>query len=128
MTLLRLPGSRVANEGPVGSVKRCFGADEIRGDNRVCEPPMNSEDIPRSEGALESVERFQAILMGNWRTQVLYVAARLGLADLLAAGPRTSAELARATNTHPGALHRLLRALSTIDVCLERDDGSFELT
>ena len=89
---------------------------------------MKAEDIPRPEGVLESVERFQAVLMGNWRTQALYVAASLRLADLLAAGPRTSAELASATSTHPAALHRLLRALSTIDVCRERDDGSFELT
>jgi len=112
----------------MGPLKHCLGTDEIRGDHRICEPPMNSKDIPRSESALESVERFHATLMGNWKTQVLYVAASLRIADLLASGPRTSAELARATSTHPAALHRLLRALSTIDVCQERDGGSFELT
>ncbi len=89
---------------------------------------MNSETGARSESAPELVERFQAILMGNWRTQALCVAASLGLADLLTAGPRTSADLAAASNTDSAALRRLLRALATIEFCRERADGSFELT
>ena len=89
---------------------------------------MNSENGTRPESTLELVERFQSILMGNWRTQALCVAASLGLADLLTPGPRTGADLAAATNTDPVALRRLLRALATIDFCRERTDGSFELT
>jgi hypothetical protein len=34
------------------------------------------------------------------------VAAELNLADLLAAGPQTSAALAQQTQTHPQALYR----------------------
>ena len=89
---------------------------------------MNSEAGTRPESTLELVERFQSMLMDNWRTQALCVAASLGLADLLRPGPRTSADLAEASGTDSAALHRLLRALATIDFCRERADGRFELT
>ena len=56
------------------------------------------------------------------------MAAELGVPDLLADGPKRSDELAIAVGAHPPALERLLRALTTIDVCRHRDDGSFELT
>jgi hypothetical protein len=49
-------------------------------------------------------------------SQAVHVAAALGLADLLAAGPRRAADLARATGTHPRALFRLLRALAAVGV------------
>ncbi len=73
-------------------------------------------------------ERFLEYLTGSWMAQAIYVAAELRIADLLAAGPRTSTDLAVATNTHAPSLHRLLRALTTIDICRERADGSFEIT
>jgi hypothetical protein len=69
-----------------------------------------------------------AIVTGSWKTQAAYVAARLGIADLLAAGARSAADLADDTGCHPGALHRLLRALATIELLRERADGTFELT
>jgi ubiquinone/menaquinone biosynthesis C-methylase UbiE len=40
----------------------------------------------------------------------------------------TSEALAAATGTHGPSLYRLLRALTSIDICRERDDRSFELT
>src|SRR5689334_6162289 len=89
---------------------------------------MSPDDEPASDGDPALVERFQSMLMDSWRSQALCVAASLGLADLLADAPRTSADLASATGADPAALHRLLRALGTIDVCRERDDGRFELT
>ncbi|WP_119299612.1 methyltransferase [Dongia deserti] len=87
-----------------------------------------SSETPQSLNAPELVERFQSILTGSWKTQALHVAAELRLADLLAAGPRTSADLALSVKAHPHSLHRLLRALSALDICAERADGSFELT
>jgi hypothetical protein len=60
-------------------------------------------------------------------SQAIYVAATLGIPDLLRDGPRSSADLAAATGTHPGALHRLLRALASVDV-LHEDDAGFALT
>jgi hypothetical protein len=61
-------------------------------------------------------------------SQAIYVAATLGIADELRAGPRSSADLAEATESHPDALHRLLRALASVDVLHEGADGRFSLT
>jgi hypothetical protein len=59
--------------------------------------------------------------------QAAYVAAELRLADHLAAGPMQVSELARATDCHPRSLHRLLRALVTLEIFIEKDDGAFAL-
>ena len=37
------------------------------------------------------------MLTGYWTTQIIYVAAKLGIADLLEYGPKTSDELAIST-------------------------------
>ena len=65
-------------------------------------------------------------LMTGYRAmQALYVAARLGIADLLKDGARGSEELARATGADARALHRLLRALASHGVFGEDADGRF---
>jgi hypothetical protein len=53
--------------------------------------------------------------------QGLYVAAELGVADELAAGPRTVRELARSAGAHPAALNRLLRLLAGVGACSARN-------
>jgi hypothetical protein len=45
--------------------------------------------------------------------QALYAAAKLGVADLLKDGPRTTADLSRALNVNESALYRLLRTLAS---------------
>ncbi len=72
--------------------------------------------------------RLLDLLFGYQRTQLLHAAAELGLADLLAAGPRPLAELAAATTTHAPSLARLLRALAAHGLFAEREDGQFETT
>src|SRR5439155_447742 len=65
-------------------------------------------------------------LMTGYRAmQALYVAARLGIADLLKDGARGSEELARGTGADARALHRLLRALASLGVFGEDADGRF---
>lgn len=73
------------------------------------------------------VDRFQEILTGSWKTQVLYAAVELQIADLLAQGPRTAEELAAASGSHPPSLRRLLLALCSLEICKQREDGAFEL-
>jgi hypothetical protein len=64
---------------------------------------------------------------GFARTQELYTAVKLGVADHLAAGPRHARELAQAVNAHPQALHRFLRKLVVLNLLAEEDDGAFRL-
>ena len=61
-------------------------------------------------------------------SQLVYLAARLRLADLLVDGPRSSEELAAATGTLAGPLHRVLRGMSGIGLIAETDDGCFSST
>jgi hypothetical protein len=61
-------------------------------------------------------------------SQAISVAATLGIADLLADGPRTSDELAAATDCHADALYRVLRALASVGVLAEGEGRAFELT
>src|SRR5687768_14020350 len=60
--------------------------------------------------------------------QMIYVATKLNLADLLADGPRSSSELAAASGTQPDALYRLLRALASQGIFAEDEQGRFGLT
>jgi SAM-dependent methyltransferase len=70
----------------------------------------------------------QTLLNGYRRTALLYLAAKLGLADLLAKGPRSSAELAQSLGAHAPSLHRVLRGLVALGVCSEEHDGRFGIT
>ena len=49
--------------------------------------------------AVTSEVQMQALLGGYRATQMLFVVAKLGLADLLASGPRTASDLATATGS-----------------------------
>jgi len=68
------------------------------------------------------------IINASWMTQATYVAARLELADLLDSGPRSAEDLAAATECNSCALRQLLRALCSLGICREGDDGRFEIT
>ena len=61
-------------------------------------------------------------------TQCVYVAAKLGVPDLLKDGPKGCDELAAATNTHAASLYRVLRCLSSFDIFHEDDTGRFSQT
>ena len=67
-------------------------------------------------------------IVGFQVSQAIHVAATLGLADHLADGPRTSDELAAATDSHAGSLYRLLRALASVGVFDEDESRRFSLT
>lgn len=60
---------------------------------------------------------------GLLTAQSMYVAARLGIADLIASGPKTVDELAQASRTDPRALQRLLRVLETIGLFAQDGRG-----
>jgi len=65
---------------------------------------------------------------GAQTVQMLYVAAKLGLADFMRDGPRSAAELAATTETDAPSLRRVLRLLASVGVFEEREGGDFALT
>lgn len=82
-----------------------------------------------NDGPQDPEQRMSRLLGGYRITQMLHVAARLGLPDLLADGPLSVDRLAALAGVQPRPLYRLLRALASEGVFAERaDDGRFELT
>lgn len=59
------------------------------------------------------------MMTGYWVSQAIYVAAKLGVADLLADGPQPVEALATATQVHAPSLHRVLRALASVGIFTE---------
>jgi hypothetical protein len=81
-----------------------------------------------SQAARPPARELADMLAGAWLAQALAVVAKLGVADLLRAGPRAPAEIAAATATQPAAMYRVLRALAGAGVFVEDDSGRFGLT
>ena len=69
-----------------------------------------------------------AMVNGYQVSQALHAAVALGLPDLLAAGPRSSSDLATACEADEPTLRRLLRALAGLGVLNEEADGRVSLT
>lgn len=61
-------------------------------------------------------------------SQALYVVAKLGIADLLEDGPKTSDELAKRASAHPRALFRVLRYLASLGFFTQDRSNRFGLT
>lgn len=78
--------------------------------------------------ATDPREKLLDLVQSHRVTAVIYVAARLGLAELLRDGPRTVKELASRTQTDRDALARLLVALSTVGICSRVSEDRYLLT
>jgi O-methyltransferase domain/Dimerisation domain len=82
---------------------------------------------------LEATQRLSAshvlgLATGFWVSQALYVAAKSGIADLLANGPKFVDTLAKTADLHPQSLHRVLRLLASFGVFTECEQGRFQNT
>lgn len=72
--------------------------------------------------------RLIELARGHWLAHIVYVAAKLDLADHLANGPRNAAAVATATGTHAPSLYRFMRALAGLGILAENDQQEFSLT
>lgn len=72
--------------------------------------------------------QLRLMMEGFEKTQLLYVAARLGLADLLSSGVADVERLAAHTGVEPTTLYRLMRALAWCGVVRHAPDDTFALT
>jgi len=79
-------------------------------------------------GQQQAAGELHRLINGFQVSQAIHVAAVLGVADHMDAGPRASDEIAAAVGAHSGALYRLLRALATIGIFREDEDRRFSLT
>lgn len=82
---------------------------------------MNPQELPPQAQLMQ-------VVAGCFMTQAVYVAAKLGIADLLKDKPLSVAALAKETNTHERSLYRVLRTLASAGVFAETDPQIFGLT
>ncbi len=92
----------------------------------------NSENLPddtqKNKTQMPPPMDLIKLFTGPWIAQAIYVAATLGIADLLKNGAKSINELAQDTNSHSLNLYRILRALASIDVFIEVEPEKFGLT
>jgi len=62
------------------------------------------------------------------KAQLLYIAAKMQIADILLNGPLSYKEISKKTGTHADTLYRVLRALASFGIFKENKDKSFEIT
>lgn len=67
-------------------------------------------------------------ILGKWISKPIYVAAQLGIADILSEGPKSIEELAQICSAQESSLYRVMRALACLGIFSEANDGIFELT
>jgi SAM-dependent methyltransferase len=96
------------------------GAAEPTGEEPTGEEPTGEERAAAST--------LLQMIWGLHISRAVCLAAELGLADLLAGGPRPAAALAEATATDESALYRVLRLLAALGVLTEPEPRSFGLT
>jgi O-methyltransferase/methyltransferase family protein len=80
------------------------------------------------EDLMDLKTQMNQLIRGYWTTQAIFVAAELGIADLLADGPKDPNELGKATGVKGDMLYRVLRALASIGIFAEDSEGRFMLT
>ncbi len=78
--------------------------------------------------AVSARQAVSQMMLGFMLSQALHAAARLGVADVLANGPRPADEIAQHTRTHAPSLRRLLRLLASAEILAEVESGVFALT
>ena len=67
------------------------------------------------------------VATGYQAAQAIFVATKLGVPDLLHDGAKSTGVLAQATGAHAPSLHRLLLALTALDILLESEQDQFAL-
>jgi hypothetical protein len=65
------------------------------------------------------------LISGFWISRGIYIAAKLGLADLVKDGPKTATDLAASTGTHAPSLFRVLRALASVGLFTQDEQDRF---
>jgi SAM-dependent methyltransferase len=99
--------------------------DELAGRDRAVRVAGGADPTTQERDAAAAVLQ---MIWGIHISRAVHVAAALGIADLLADGPATVAQLARAVQAHEPSLFRVLRLLASLGVLAEHDHHSFSLT
>ena len=87
---------------------------------------MSGKSNPAS--SLSPRSELRQMYLGYQKSQLVYVAAKLGIADLLKGGPKSTQMLADATNLNPHILQRIMRGFVVYGLVTQDEDGRFGVT
>ena len=82
---------------------------------------MNNEQKQASNHMMQ-------FITAKWISKPIYVATKLGIADILEEGAKTIDEIAEITKSHSPYLYRIMRALAGFGIFSEDDEKRFQLT
>jgi hypothetical protein len=104
------------------------GCRQADGRGTLASAAHQQENMMTDLSALEPAEYLMRMFDHVEFSYLVVVAVELGIADLLASGPRSIADLAADTGTDVQSLYRVLRALGAGGVFLEDGNRHFSLT
>lgn len=76
----------------------------------------------------QPADQIMQLATGYMVSSALHAVSKLGIADLMKNGPKSTRELAQASATNEGALYRVMRALASVGVFTETSPRIFALT
>ena len=92
---------------------------------------LRSRLLPAQRSRTSTTGQFPPALFqmasSYWISQAIYVAAKLGIADLLKDGPLKCSEIAAIAGTDVRSLFRLMRALSSLRIFAQTENDYFSL-
>ena len=90
-------------------------------------PPVPASTTAANTAQPNARERLQQMIAGHIPSMLVSVAAKLRIADHLRDGPKSVAELSKATGAHEDSLYRILRALTELGLFAEEPARTFRL-
>ncbi len=89
---------------------------------------MSKTEPLNQTNAVSLPDTLLQMITGMLVSPAIYVAAKLGIADLLKDGAKSSEELAKSTQVDAQSLYRVLRALASVGIFAEVENRHFQLT
>ena len=84
--------------------------------------PASPENVGRNS------DRMMQLITGHWMAQIVRAVAHYAIADELAKGPATAADIAARKGANPDGMFRLLRACASAGLVVGDADGRFSST
>jgi hypothetical protein len=89
---------------------------------------MSEQDVGPGPVKPPAPAQMAQFILGLMTPQAIYVAAKLGIADIVATTPASNSELAAATKSHAPSLARLLKFLASVGIFSEDAAGKYQQT
>jgi hypothetical protein len=77
---------------------------------------------------MSNYETVVDVILGRWKSQILYTGVTLGIFESIGTIPKRASEIAKELNLDASLSYRLLRALASIGFLNEKDDQNFSIT